>query len=126
MQVHPAYVPPIPGVSPFQGPWGPGQYDVPSDYIAQGHDEEGWSRRSFDQANSGYKRERRKNKTEGDPQGPATIPVAFRRVGTFPQEGLERANHKGMTRLLDKSPGRLERRGLLTMLPRVAQPPSSL
>lgn len=40
----------------------------------------------------------------------------MRMAGTFPQEGLEEANYKGMTRFLDRSPRRLERRGLLAML----------
>lgn len=72
-----AYVPPKPGGSPSQHPWAPGQYDSRSDYIAQGQDKEEWSRHSFHQANSRYKWERRKNKMEGNPQGPATIPMAF-------------------------------------------------
>lgn len=63
---------------------------------------------------------------EGNPQGPATIPMAFRRVGAFPQKGLEGANHQGMTRFLGKSPGRLERKGPLAMFLREDQPPSSL
>lgn len=94
------------------------------DSIARGHDEEGSSRHTFNPADSGYKRKRKKK--EGNPQGPATIPMAFRRVGNLPQEGLEGTNHKGITRLLGKSPGRRERRGLLAMLLRVTQPPSSL
>lgn len=62
----------------------------------------------MDQAETEYKRGKERERNRKEPQGPATIPVTFRRVGIFPnqagaagrgQEGLEEANHKGIPRL---------------------------